>query len=118
MLDGDALFFSEPTAKNMWNGKQKAFVKTRYMPDLIDQPMILAGSKLYGIITVKQIAKDFDFEKMREYHLISNEDRDKRWGTKQLYLYAFEMQPFEIPLSYDVPNGANNIISNIKGVKL
>jgi hypothetical protein len=28
------------------------------------------------------------------------------------------MQPFEIPLSYDVPNGANNIISNIKGVKL
>jgi len=118
MLEGDALFFSEPTAKNMWNGKQKAFVKTRYMPDLVDKPMILAGSKLYGIITVKQIAKDFDFEKMKEYHLVSDEDRDKRWGSKQLYLYAFEMQPFEIPLSYDVPNGANNIITNIKGVKL
>ena len=118
MIASRALFFSEPTAKNMWNGKQKAFIKTRYMPDLVDEPMLLAGSKLYGIITVKQIAKDFDFEKMREYHLVSDEDRDKRWGSKQLYLYAFEMQPFEIPLSYDVPNGANNIISNIKGVKL
>ena len=118
MLDGEALFFSEPAARDMWSGKQKAFIKTRYMPDLIDKPMLLAGEKIYGIITVKQIAKDFDFETMKEYHMVSDEDRDKRWKDKQLYLYAFEMQPFETPLNYDVPNGANNIIRKVKGIKL
>ena len=112
-----ALYFKEPIAKNLATGKQLVFLKPKNMPELLEEKFLLAGKKVYGVITVREIIDDFDFEETFKYHQMTDASRQKNWGDAKLYLYVFDFEEFETPVDYDVEPGAKNIIT-IKNPKI
>lgn len=110
MMRKDALYFNEPIAKNMAEGKQMAFIKPKRMNELIDEEYLLAGKQIYGILTVRQIINDFDFENTFKYHRLTDASRQKNWGDSPLYLYIYDFKPFKKPVDYTPEPGARNII--------
>ena len=110
LIRNDALYFNEPIAKNMAEGKQLAFIKPKRMNELLEEEFLLAGKKIYGVLTVRQIINDFDFENTFKYHKLTDASRQKNWGDSPLYLYIYDFKPFKTPVDYTPEPGARNII--------
>lgn len=117
MMKLDALYFNEPIAKNIAEGKQRVFLKPKRMNELVEEDYLLAGKKVYGILTVRTIVDDFDFEKEYEYHQMTDASRQKNWGDSPLFLYVYELKIFDKPVDYTPEPGAKNIIK-IKNPKI
>ena len=110
MMKLNALYFNEPIAKNIAEGKQTAFIKPKRMNELLEEDYLLAGKKVYGIVTVRQILDDFDFNNTFKYHRLTDASRQKNWGDSPLYLYVYDLQLFKKPVDYTPEPGAKNII--------
>jgi len=110
MMKLNALYFNEPIAKNIAEGKQTAFIKPKRMNELLEEDYLLAGKKVYGIVTVRQILDDFDFNNTFKYHKLTDASRKKNWGDSPLYLYVYDLQLFKKPVDYTPEPGAKNII--------
>ena len=105
------LYFNEPIAKNMASGKQVAFIKPKRMNELLEEKYLLAGQKVYGVLTVRDIINDFDFDQTFKYHQMTNASRQKNWGDSPLYLYVYDLELFKTPVDYKTEPGARNIIT-------
>ena len=110
MMKLNALYFNEPIAKNIASGKQTAFIKPKRYNELLEEDYLLAGKKVYGIVTVREILDDFDFNNTFKYHQLTNASRQKNWGDSPLYLYVYDVQLFNKPVDYTPEPGAKNII--------
>lgn len=117
MMALPALYFNEPIAKNLAEGKQVVFLKPKKMPELLEEQYLLAGKKVYGIVTVRDIIDDFDFVNDFKYHQMSDASRQKNWGDAPLFMYVFDFQEFNKPVDYTPEPGAKNII-NIRNPKI
>jgi hypothetical protein len=117
MMKLPALYFNEPIAKNLADSKQVVFLKPKKMPELLMEDYLIAGKKVYGIATVREIIDDFDFANTFKYHQMTDSSRQKNWGNSPLYMYVFDFQEFNKPVDYTPEPGAKNII-NIKNPKI
>jgi hypothetical protein len=117
MMRLPALYFNEPIAKNISQGKQLVFLKPKKMTELLEEQYLLAGKQVYGIVTVREIIDDFDFANTFKYHQMTESSRVKNWGDSPLYMYIFDYQEFDKPVNYTPEPGAKNII-NIRNPKI
>lgn len=117
LMNLNALYFSEPIAKNIASGKQSVFLKPKRMDELLEEEYLLAGKKVYGVLTVRTIVDDFDFEKAYTHHQMTDASRQKNWGDAPLFLYIFTLKLFKKPIDYTPEPGAKNIIK-IKNPKI
>lgn len=106
-------FVAEPHAKWIFTGKKLLFVKARKF-DILDQPHLLCGKQVYGVIIMRRITDDFDFKALQRYHLVSDSQKEKWWKGNKLYLYMFEFHPFERALDYTKEKGDQTFIKSVQ----
>ena len=114
------LYIAEPHAKWIFTGKKPVFLKARKYDEMVNKPYLLVSrDKVYGVIIVREITENFDFEKTRKFHLVTPSQAEKFWfksakekGTTKpkLYIYLFEFHPFANPIPYDRPEGVQTFI--------
>ena len=108
-------YIEGPHAKWIYTGKKILIIKARMFENLLDQPYLLCGfDKVFGIIIVRRIIKDFDFKALQKFHLVSDRERKKWWKENELYLYMFEFHPFELPLDYEREKGVQTFIKQVR----
>jgi len=92
--------------ENILNGKKKAIVKTRRY-DTKDFYLLANDEKGFGYIRLQEPKKiDLeDFDKLYNFHLISEEERKKYWNdAKSFYFYLIrDFIPFEEPIKISLP---------------
>jgi hypothetical protein len=112
-LNLPGLYIVEPHAKWIFEGKKVLLVKAKKF-NIIGVPHLLCGKLVYGVITVKRIIENFDFDALQKYHMVTPAERSKWWGDAPLYLYMFIFQPFEKPLEYLREPGVQTFIDRVK----
>lgn len=110
------IYIQEPHAEWIFLGKKILLVKSKdFSEEVLDQPHLLCGlNRVYGVLIVRKIVEDFDFEGLKKYHLVTSRERKKWWRDHKLYLYMFEFHPFEKPLEYEREPGAQTFIREVK----
>lgn len=115
------LYLKEPHAKLIWKGLKSLIVKAKDFSSLIGEPLYLCGEKVYGVIVFsKMVPIDRkDFERLKRYHLVSDEERVEWWGeTDKLYAYEFKFKKWNIPKEYEYPLGVQTIIHDVQIEKM
>jgi len=109
------LYLVEPHAKWIYTGKKTLILKSRpFREEVLNKPHLLLGKKVYGVIIIRDIIEDFDFDKLRRHHMVSPRERKKWWGNQKLYCYIFEFHPFAEPLDWERPQGVQTFVKEVK----
>ena len=115
------MYITEPHPEWIAAGKKLLILKS--IPfQKIDQPHLLCGRKVYGIITIrkiKELSSKAEVDKLEKYHLVKPAEFEKWWKidiskeklSRPLYAYFFEFDPFKTPLSYVLPQGIQTFIN-------
>jgi hypothetical protein len=87
--------FLKPEGTNLWKKKIRAIVSSEKFPKYVDIPIyMIEGDVALGIIRIKP-AKEIDekkFNKLKEFHGLSDEDRKRLWPYENiLYYYRIEL---------------------------
>ena len=113
------IILNKPHGQHLWKGKKKLIIKSKDFDSMTMKPIYLVSdNKVYGLIKLR-IPTGINiqqFEKLREEHLISNEERAEWWPeTHKLFDYQFNwLEKFKEPVPYDVPSGIQTFISEVK----
>lgn len=109
----DGIYLKEPQAKQIHTGSKLAILLAKDSKENLDKRMLLTGDKVYGVIILRKMVADFDFELTSKYHRVSAAQRKKWWGDKTLYLYVFEYHPFKYPAEYNKKPGQLTFMSEV-----
>lgn len=107
------MYLVEPHAKWVFTGRKLALVLGREYAEQLDKPMLFCGKDVYGVIVLKKIISNFDFNATRKYHLVTEKERKKWWGDKPVSLYIFEFYPFKFPLNYKKTPGQTTFFNKV-----
>jgi len=113
-----ALYLVSPHAKKIFTREKTLIVKTKRFTKHIGEPLyVIEDSLAYGIIKLKEpreISPE-EFKKLRNRHLITNEEV-KKWGWNEkgpFYAYEFEiLKEFDPPKIVKVPKGVQVFVSS------
>ena len=110
------MYLVEPHAKWISIGKKLAMVTAANYSENMGKPYLFAGKEVYGVIILKKMysSAQFDFKATSKYHLVTDRERSKWWGTKPLYLYIFEFYPFKFPVRYKMTAGQTTFFGNVE----
>ena len=103
--DLPGMYIVEPHAKWIYTGKKVLLVLGKSYPEMIGKPLLFTGKQAYGVIVLKKIINDFDFDELRKYHLVTQAEKKRWWKDKPVYLYMFEFYPFRFPVEYNKQPG-------------
>ena len=109
----EGMYIVEPHSKWVYTGRKLALVMGREYPEMIDKPFLFTGKDVYGVIVLKKIVSDFDFNATRKYHLVTDKERNKWWGDNKVFLYVFEFYPFKFPLKYTKTPGQTTFFGKV-----
>jgi hypothetical protein len=112
----NGMYIVEPHASWLSTGKKMALVTAANYSESMDKPYLFCGKQAYGVIILRKMygPDQFDFTATRKYHLVSDKERAKWWGTKPLYLYLFEFYPFKFPLGYKMTPGQTTFFGSVE----
>lgn len=115
----EGMYLPEPHARLLWDGKKTLIVKARYYTDMIGKLLYVIDQRFaYAVVRLKKpfIFDVNDFEKYRDEHHITDEEKNKWWkDRKKLFGY-----PFDIVYKYDTPRrieyvkGTQTFVKNVK----
>lgn len=107
------LYVVEPHAKWIDDGKKLLLILSKKF-DILNKSFLLCGKSVYGVITIKKIVEDFDFNALEKYHLVTPAQKLKWWKNALLYLYVFKYDSFEKSLSYVRTPGVQTFIEKVQ----
>lgn len=112
------IYLVEPHGKLIAERKKTAIVKSKEFKKYIGRDIYVCGDFVYAVIKLNKPYKiDLEqFEKLRDKHRISDEERKRWWPDKKsLYLYSFRIvKIFKKPLKYDRVPGVQVFIREVK----
>jgi len=116
------LYLTEPHGELIWKGKKTLIVKHRKFEKYIDEPLyLISGDLCYGVIWLKEpkkITKE-EFDKLRDQHMITEEEYEEWDWSEPLYAYEFMFKPFPAPKPVRIPKGIQTFVraENIEFIK-
>lgn len=98
----DGFILPEPHPRLIWKGYESLILKGKDYSNKLNKPMLLLGDKVYGEITLTNMVSvnDESFEKLRRYHLVTDEERDKYFGKSSLFVFEFDFKSLAEPSDY------------------
>lgn len=117
----DGLYYPEPHARKLWEGKKIMVVKKRRYPQYEHVGTHILGEYSYGILTLgppENLPSDFVRKEFREEHLIS----DKEWrkwefpqGEEKVWVYRPHVsRTWRHPYDYYFPKGTQVIVKDVR----
>jgi len=103
------LYLVEPHGKNIYEGKKTLIVKSKKFKDHIKEDLLLvSGHVAYGVINLQEpfeIKNMEEFKKLKNKHLITQEEFKKWKWSFPLYGYTFTFNKMIRPVPVKVPQG-------------
>jgi len=117
--DKDGIYFVKPHGNMIWDGRKSLIVKSKLFRSAIGKIFyLLEGDLAYGLIKIKAPYKINlkEFEKLKEKHRVSDEERKKWWPNKKvLFAYPFEkIKMFKNPKKVKIPKGVQVFVKDFK----
>jgi hypothetical protein len=113
-FDLPGMYIVEPHAKWVYLGRKLALVLGQEAPNQLNKPMLFCGKQVYGVIILREIVSQFDFKATQRYHMVSDKDKAKWWGSKPVFLYMFEFYPFKFAVDYNRKPGVTTFFGDVE----